>query len=146
MVGCLDAGCLESPATAKGARVIKSVKDPPNFSFVDIIRKIAKYIACGLFLPIFVGIKALKAVLKLRQHYLAKNTVMEGKVVLITGASSGLGEALAHVFYDEGCKLIIAGRQKSKLEAVREKLLSSKIRQGNVYPPVSEIQFSQLST
>jgi dehydrogenase/reductase SDR family protein 7B len=29
---------------------------------------------------------------------------LPGKVVLITGASSGLGEAMAHVFYMSGCK------------------------------------------
>ncbi|KOX68462.1 Dehydrogenase/reductase SDR family protein 7-like [Melipona quadrifasciata] len=36
-----------------------------------------------------------------------KKNMLRGKVVIITGASSGLGEALAHVFYDIGCKLTI---------------------------------------
>nr|CAG4650211.1 EOG090X07KM [Sida crystallina] len=67
---------------------------------------------------------------------LKKELGLEGKVVLITGASSGLGEALAHAFYSEGCKIILCARQKAKLEQVREHLLSSGNRQGNVYPPV----------
>jgi hypothetical protein len=40
----------------------------------------------------------------------SRGSEMESKVVLITGASSGLGEALAHTFYNEGCKLILCAR------------------------------------
>ncbi|GJQ69692.1 hypothetical protein Trydic_g22264 [Trypoxylus dichotomus] len=32
---------------------------------------------------------------------------LSGKVVVITGASSGLGEALAHEFYKRGCQLVL---------------------------------------
>ena len=41
---------------------------------------------------------------------------MQAKVVLITGASSGIGLALAQVFGREGAKLVITGRQTDKLE------------------------------
>lgn len=50
---------------------------------------------------------------------------LPGKVVLITGASSGLGEALAHVFYVAGCKLILAARRKEELERVKKDLLDT---------------------
>lgn len=46
------------------------------------------------------------------------------QVVLITGASSGLGESLAHTFYKAGCKLILAARRTNELERVKKDLLA----------------------
>jgi short-subunit dehydrogenase len=43
---------------------------------------------------------------------------LKGKVVLITGASSGLGEALAHELAREGAKLALVSRSLAKLEHV----------------------------
>jgi NADP-dependent 3-hydroxy acid dehydrogenase YdfG len=40
---------------------------------------------------------------------------MEGKVVIITGASSGIGEALAHRFHAAGAKLALAARRMDRL-------------------------------
>lgn len=51
------------------------------------------------------------------------------------GASSGIGEALAHAFYIAGCRLILTARRKEELERVRKDLLqthSTKI----THPPV----------
>lgn len=45
------------------------------------------------------------------------------QVVLITGASSGLGEAMAHTFYLAGCKVVLAARRKEELERVRADLM-----------------------
>lgn len=45
------------------------------------------------------------------------------QVVVITGASSGLGEALAHNFYVAGCKVVLAARRREELERVRTDLL-----------------------
>lgn len=56
--------------------------------------------------------------------------------MVVTGASSGLGEALAHTFYKEGCKLIIASRRYAELARVRDEILSSCFRKGKVFPPV----------
>lgn len=44
-------------------------------------------------------------------------------MVLVTGASSGLGEALAHCFYERGCKVILAARRVDELERVKYDLL-----------------------
>lgn len=43
--------------------------------------------------------------------------------MIITGASSGLGEALAHTFYMAGCKVILCARRQEELERVRKDLL-----------------------
>ena len=58
------------------------------------------------------------------QHKRRKAT-LGGKVVMITGASSGLGEALAHVFYDCGCKVILISRRKEELERVKNALMNT---------------------
>ncbi len=43
----------------------------------------------------------------------------EGKTVWITGASSGIGEALAHAFDRRGARLILSARNEKKLQTVR---------------------------
>jgi len=42
------------------------------------------------------------------------------KVVWITGASSGIGEALAYAFSREGAHLVLSARRRDRLEQVRE--------------------------
>ena len=41
---------------------------------------------------------------------------LRGKVVLITGASSGFGEEAARLFAQEGCKVVLAARRLEKLQ------------------------------
>jgi short-subunit dehydrogenase len=47
---------------------------------------------------------------------------MKGKVVIITGASSGIGRALAQEFARLGSRLVLAARSADKLDALREDL------------------------
>ncbi len=44
----------------------------------------------------------------------------ENKVVWITGASSGIGEALAYAFSAEGARLVLSARTVEKLEKVKQ--------------------------
>jgi NAD(P)-dependent dehydrogenase (short-subunit alcohol dehydrogenase family) len=45
---------------------------------------------------------------------------LQGKVVLITGASSGMGLAAAHAFAGEGARLILGARRADEGEAIAE--------------------------
>lgn len=48
--------------------------------------------------------------------------IFQNKVVWITGASSGIGEALAKAFASEGAKLILSSRRREELERVKNTL------------------------
>lgn len=52
-------------------------------------------------------------------------TQLKNKVVWITGASSGIGEALAYEFARKGSKLILSARRKQELERVKGNCVSS---------------------
>jgi 3-hydroxy acid dehydrogenase / malonic semialdehyde reductase len=47
---------------------------------------------------------------------------LDNKIVLITGASSGIGEACAESFAEAGVKLILVARRKEKLEKISENI------------------------
>jgi short-subunit dehydrogenase len=52
---------------------------------------------------------------------------MKDKVVIITGASSGIGKACAEAFGKAGAKIVITGRRQEALQQVSEELTSSGI-------------------
>lgn len=47
---------------------------------------------------------------------------MKGKLIFITGATSGIGEGCARKFAHEGCNLILNGRNIEKLESLKREL------------------------
>lgn len=49
----------------------------------------------------------------------------KNKVVVITGAGSGMGKAMVKEFFEEGAKVVLLGRTKAKLDKVIENLGSS---------------------
>ena len=50
---------------------------------------------------------------------------MKDKVVVITGGSSGIGEALAHKFASEGSKVVMGARNAKALEKVASQIVSN---------------------
>ena len=47
---------------------------------------------------------------------------LQGKVALITGASKGIGEAIAHIFSKAGAKVVINSRKAEDLKEVAERI------------------------
>jgi len=47
---------------------------------------------------------------------------LKGKVVIITGASSGFGAAAAKLFSQEGCKVVLAARRLERLEEMANEI------------------------
>lgn len=61
---------------------------------------------------------------------------LKGKVAIITGGNSGIGEATALLFAEEGAKVVITARRKEQLDKVAEKI---KAKDGEVLAIVSDI-------
>jgi NADP-dependent 3-hydroxy acid dehydrogenase YdfG len=49
---------------------------------------------------------------------------LKGKVVIVTGASSGFGESTAKLFAQEGCRVVLAARRLDRLEALANQVRS----------------------
>ncbi|MSP43394.1 MAG: SDR family oxidoreductase [Alphaproteobacteria bacterium] len=49
---------------------------------------------------------------------------LRGKTAIVTGASKGIGRAIAHLFAEEGCDLHLAARTEADLAAVRDTIRS----------------------
>jgi uncharacterized protein len=47
---------------------------------------------------------------------------LQGKVAIITGASMGIGEAIAKVFAHEGAKVVLCSRDLERVEAARQRI------------------------
>ena len=68
------------------------------------------------------------------------NKRLRGNVALITGASQGLGFAIADALASQGCDLIICSRSKSTLNQAANKLAKHKVR---VLAVTSDVRDSQ---
>lgn len=65
---------------------------------------------------------------------------LKDKVVLITGASGGIGGAVAKKFSRKGCKLILHAKTKESLDKLIEELCSKKVECMSVYADFRKIE------
>jgi short-subunit dehydrogenase len=47
---------------------------------------------------------------------------LAGKVIVVTGASMGIGEAIAKIFADQGARVVMLSRDAGRVEAARERV------------------------
>lgn len=55
-------------------------------------------------------------------------TVLTDKIAVVTGAGSGIGEAIATLLHEEGAKVVLAGRNKDKLQNVANQLAQDSVK------------------
>ncbi|HEJ8476556.1 TPA: SDR family oxidoreductase [Staphylococcus aureus] len=55
-------------------------------------------------------------------------TVLTDKVAVVTGAGSGIGEAIATLLHEEGAKVVLAGRNKEKIQNVANQLSQDSVK------------------
>jgi short-subunit dehydrogenase len=58
---------------------------------------------------------------------------LDGQVVIVTGASAGIGEATARLLAREGASLVLTARRQDRLDALKQKIESC--TPGNTRPP-----------
>src|SRR5438045_6671455 len=53
---------------------------------------------------------------------MGKEINVSSKVVVVTGASMGIGEALARIFADHGARVVLLSRDAGRAEAARDRV------------------------
>ena len=72
--------------------------------------------------------------------------IMKNKLALITGATSGIGEATAKIFAKNGIDLILCGRRQNRLDQLENELNSfCKIHTLNFDVRDKEVVFSKIN-
>ncbi|KAF2070434.1 hypothetical protein CYY_008245 [Polysphondylium violaceum] len=72
---------------------------------------------------------------------------LSNKIVLITGASAGIGEACAKIFYQNGNHVILCGRRLDRLNKVKEDLEKQQQKEANKYKVLAvEVDVSSLDS
>ena len=93
--------------------------------FFDIIKRSVKYVLYGI--PVVKQIKA-------NIVSIGANNMLEGRVALITGGTSGIGKAMAEAFLRSGAIVIITGRSQNRLDEVLREIKAKKISsECNIY-------------
>ncbi|XP_020864106.1 dehydrogenase/reductase SDR family member 7B isoform X5 [Phascolarctos cinereus] len=89
--------------------------------------KLMDFITSMAIIPLLVGCMGIFGLFKLLQ-WIRMKAYIQDSVVVITGATSGLGKECAKVFYAAGAKLILCGRSQEKLEELVRELSATHYR------------------
>ncbi|XP_008562730.1 PREDICTED: dehydrogenase/reductase SDR family member 7B-like, partial [Galeopterus variegatus] len=83
------------------------------------------FITSTAILPLLFGCVGIFSLFRLLQ-WMRMKTYLRNVVVVITGATSGLGKECAKVFYSAGSKLVLCGRNAEALEELTRELTTSR--------------------
>jgi NADPH:quinone reductase-like Zn-dependent oxidoreductase len=97
------------------------VIDDINVDLISYLTLVAAVVSVFLGLSIFLAIPAAATFLVPLRLFFPKSKTPEG-LVLITGASSGIGAELSYIFAEKGHDLILVGRNEEQLEAVKRNI------------------------
>ena len=66
-----------------------------------------------------------------------KGKVLEGKVSIVTGGASGIGEAAGKIFAQNSCKVVLIDKNRDRLEKVVEEIAKEGSNCKGIYADVS---------
>ena len=69
------------------------------------------------------------------------NLKLKNKVIIITGASSGIGEAIAKKLTEQGAKLVLAARRVNRLEVLKKTIEDAGQQAVNPPPGANSLNF-----
>jgi len=67
-------------------------------------------------------------------NYQADTKLLQGRVILVTGAGDGIGKTAAITFAQAGAEVVLAGRTVAKLEQVYDEIVGAGYREPTIYP------------
>uniref|UniRef100_A0A8I3S5J9 Dehydrogenase/reductase SDR family member 7B n=2 Tax=Canis lupus familiaris TaxID=9615 RepID=A0A8I3S5J9_CANLF len=96
--------------------------------------RIMDFITSTAILPLLFGCVGIFSLFKLLQ-WIRMRAYLRNAVVVITGATSGLGRECARVFYTAGAKLVLCGRNQKALEELTKELTASPATKVQTHKP-----------
>ncbi|KAB0362702.1 hypothetical protein FD754_006858 [Muntiacus muntjak] len=96
--------------------------------------RVMDFITSTAILPLLLGCVGLFSLFKLLQ-WLRMRAYVRNAVVVITGATSGLGRECARVFHAAGARLVLCGRNAEALEELSQELAASRAPEVQTHKP-----------
>src|SRR5271165_5377363 len=88
--------------------------------------------------------KSKARIAQVRASHVVRDLRLAGKVAVVTGASRGIGQAIAQALAAEGCSVVITGRDEEALKksAARiSKSVGSQSKSAQIVPIVCDVRY-----